>query len=52
MTDIDWKLITGSSHFEGLVRTLLRFEDHKAQLFGRPGKDGAQDARSGDGSTV
>lgn len=47
-----WGHITSGATFQSLVCTLLFFEDPKAVLFGRPGKDGAQDARSGDGTRV
>ena len=34
------------------MRTVVHFEDPESVLFGRPGKDGGQDARSGDGRMV
>lgn len=52
MTERNWNNITSGPQFEGLVRLILSFEDSKAALFGRPGKDGGQDVRSGDGKTV
>ncbi|HEY1816353.1 MAG TPA: hypothetical protein VGG74_28595, partial [Kofleriaceae bacterium] len=47
-----WGLITSGATFQALVSTIIFFEDSKAILFGRPGKDGGQDARSGDGTRV
>jgi hypothetical protein len=47
-----WGLITSGAMFQSLACTLIFFEDPNAALFGRPGKDGAQDARSGDGTRV
>jgi hypothetical protein len=47
-----WGLITSGATFQSLACTLIFFEDSKAALFGRPGRDGAQDARSGDGMRV
>jgi hypothetical protein len=52
MADRDWNLITSGATFEALATTLIFFKDPKAALFGRRGKDGGQDARSGDGTRV
>ncbi len=52
MGDRNWGLITNGATFEALVATLVAFEDPSAVLFGRRGKDGGQDSRSGDGKTV
>jgi len=52
MTNRNWNFITSGAMFEALATTLIRFEDPKAALFGRRGKDGGQDARSGDGTRV
>jgi len=52
MSDINWGLIRSGSTFQDLICSLIRFEDHQARLYVRPGKDFAQDARSGDGLTV
>lgn len=49
---INWDLIQSGATFESFVRTLIFFEDTEADLFGRPGKDAAQDIRSGDRTTV
>jgi hypothetical protein len=52
MSAVNWAFIKTGPTFEGMVTALLFFEDPKAKLFGRPGKDGGQDAISGDGRTV
>ncbi|MEG4281212.1 hypothetical protein QUA62_27680 [Microcoleus sp. MON1_C1] len=52
MSDINWGLIRSGSTFEHLICALIRLEDHEARLYVRPGKDFAQDARSGDGLTI
>jgi hypothetical protein len=52
MANRNWDHITGGAMFEALAATLIAFEDSKAKLFGRSGKDGGQDARSGDGTRV
>lgn len=51
MTELNWPLLNSSS-FEALVHTIIFYKDPKAFLFNRPGKDGAQDAKSGDKKTV
>ena len=38
--------------FESLATTIVFFEDLKASLFGRRGKDAGEDARSGDGTRI
>jgi len=48
----NWGLITSGATFEALVTTLVFFEDEDAVLFGRRGRDGGQDVRSGDGLRV
>ncbi len=48
----NWGAIRSGETFEALATTLLFFEDSAAKLFGRRGRDGGQDARSGDGKTV
>lgn len=50
--DRNWGDITSGGMFQSLGSTLVGFEDPKATLFARPGPDGAQDARSGDGTRV
>ncbi|MCJ7603403.1 MAG: ATP-binding protein [Desulfobulbaceae bacterium] len=52
MAQPDWGVIKSGSTFEALVSMLVFYEDPKARLFGRPGKDGGQDVRSGDGLMV
>ena len=52
MANRNWSLITSGATFEALATTLIFFEDPKAALFGRRGKDGGQDARSGNGARV
>ena len=48
----NWGLIRSGETFQSLVNTLLQFEWPGTRVFGRPGKDGAQDARSSDGKIV
>jgi hypothetical protein len=52
MTERNWGAIASGATFEALATTLVFFEDNGARLFGRPGKDGGQDARSADGTQV
>lgn len=52
MAERKWGAITSGATFESLAATVVFFEDPKASLFGRRGKDGGQDARSGDGTRV
>lgn len=52
MSEHKWALVTDGEAFEALATTLIFFEDPDAALFGRRGKDGGQDARSGDGKGV
>ncbi len=52
MAERKWGAITSGATFEALATTVVFFEDAKASLFGRRGKDGGQDARSGDGTRV
>ncbi|NOK12155.1 ATP-binding protein [Corallococcus exercitus] len=52
MAERKWGSITSGANFEALATTIVYFEDPKAALFGRRGKDGGQDARSGDGTRV
>lgn len=49
---INWGMISDGGVFESLVQSLLYIEDAGTILFGRPGPDCAQDARSADGSVV
>jgi hypothetical protein len=50
MAEKFWGMIGSGPTFQALASTLIFFEDAEADLFGRPGKDGGQDARSGDGT--
>lgn len=52
MVERKWGAIASGATFECLATTILFFEDPTASLFGRRGKDGGQDARSGDGTRV
>lgn len=52
MAERNWGLITNGATFESLATRIVFFEDSNARLFGRRGKDGGQDARSGDGKRV
>jgi hypothetical protein len=52
MAERKWGAITSGAAFESLATTIVFFEDPGASLFGRRGKDGGQDARSGDGTRV
>lgn len=48
----NWGMISDGATFEALVQSLLFFEKPGTFLFGRPGKDSGQDARSAGGETV
>ncbi len=50
--DINWGVINNGGVFESLMHALLYVEDHSIVLFGRPGKDSGQDARTADGTIV
>ena len=52
MTARKWGAISSGAEFESMVTTLVFFEDPGAVLLGRSGRDGGQDARSGDGTLV
>ncbi len=52
MPNRNWGQICTGATFESLATTLVFFEDAGASLFGRRGKDGGQDARSGDRTRV
>lgn len=52
MDERNWGLITSDATFQGLMTTLVFFEDPGASLFGGGGPDGAQDALSSDGTRV
>lgn len=52
MSDINWAMINNGGAFESLMHAIVFAEDATAILFGRPGKDSGQDARSADGTHV
>jgi len=52
MVQPNWGMIRSGPTFEALISMLVFYEDQDARLFGRPGKDGGQDVRSGDGLIV
>ena len=52
MSALNWGMIESGGTFESLVYTLLYDKDPSVILFGRPGKDSGQDARSKDGTCV
>lgn len=52
MVEPNWGMIRSGPTFEALVSMLVFYKDPQAKLFGRRGKDGGQDVRSGDGSMV
>lgn len=51
-SELPWRAIASGATLEWLIAVLVFLEDPNAKLFGRPGKDGGQDVRSGDGTTV
>ncbi len=50
--EYNWGLIRSGETFQALVNALLRAENPTLIGFSRLGKDGAQDARSADGTKV
>jgi hypothetical protein len=52
LAGLEWGLINSGGCFESLVHALLYAEDPQIILFGRPGRDSGQDARSADGRVV
>ena len=52
MSALNWGMIQDGGVFESLMHSILFAEDAGALLFGRPGKDAGQDARSADGRVV
>ncbi len=52
MSAMNWGMISDGGTFESLMHCLLYAEDPDTILFGRPGKDAGQDARSQDGKVV
>ncbi|MBI4388961.1 MAG: ATP-binding protein [Nitrospinae bacterium] len=51
-TKLNWGMIQDGGNFESLLHAILYAEDAGTVLFGRPGKDAGQDARSADGKVV
>ena len=52
MNALNWGMISDGGAFESLMHALLYAEDPGTVLFGRPGPDAGQDARSADGTVV
>jgi len=52
MPALNWGMIQDGGAFESLMHAILYAEDAGTILFGRPGKDAGQDARSADGNVV
>lgn len=52
MPRLNWGIIQDGGAFESLMHAILYAEDAGTKLFGRPGRDAGQDARSSDGAVV
>jgi hypothetical protein len=52
MSALNWGFIQDGGVQESLMHAILYAEDPRTILFGRPGKDAGQDARSADGSVI
>ena len=52
MSGLNWGMIQDGGAFESLMHAILYAEDPGIILFGRPGKDAGQDARTADGTIV
>ncbi len=52
MPSLNWGTIQDGGTFESLMHAILYAEDRATLLFGRPGRDAGQDARSSDGTIV
>jgi hypothetical protein len=52
MSALNWGLIQDGGVLESLMHAILYAEDPQTILFGRPGKDAGQDARTADGAVV
>jgi len=52
MSSLNWAMVSDGGIFESLMHAILFAEDAGTLLFGRPGKDAGQDARSSDGNVV
>ncbi len=51
-SNYNWSFIQSGESFQSLINTLLHFKYPGTKVFGRAGKDSAQDARSADDKTV
>lgn len=52
MLDLNWGFVQDGGTFESLMHGIIYAEDPGTVLFGRPGKDAGQDARSSDGAVI
>lgn len=52
MPALNWGLIQDGGVFESLMHAVLYADDPSTILFGRPGKDAGQDARTSDGTVI
>lgn len=52
MSKLNWGMVQDGGTFESLMHAILFAEDPRIILFGRPGKDAGQDARTEDGVVV
>jgi len=52
MSTLNWGMIQDGGALESLMHAIVHAEEPDAILFGRPGKDSGQDARSADGMVV
>jgi hypothetical protein len=52
MSALNWGMISDGGVFESLMHAILYAEEPSTVLFGRPGRDAGQDARSPDGAVV
>lgn len=52
MSCLNWGMIQDGGAFESLMHAVLYAEDPTTILFGRPGRDAGQDARTADGTVV
>jgi hypothetical protein len=52
MPSLNWGMVPDGGAFESLMHAILYAKDSTTVLFGRPGKDAGQDARSADGTAV
>lgn len=52
MPSLNWRMVPDGGTLESLMHAILFAKDPTTVLFGRPGKDAGQDARSADGTIV